>query len=81
MIGEMLRLSELHRANRIWGGLVLAVAIFSMIPLIAASMSVRVDEPWPVLLSGEPDGVDPGFAALQRRAQDSLEKLIQSEPS
>lgn len=67
--------------RRIWGGLVLAVAVFSMIPLIAVSMSARVDEPWPVLLSGEADNIDPELAALQRRAQDSLEKLIRSEPS
>jgi len=77
----MLASPGLRTNRRIWGGLVLAVAVFSMIPLIAASTSARVDVPWPVLLSGEFDSVDPELAALQRRAQDSLEKLIQSEPS
>ena len=64
--------------RRPWSGLVLSIVVFLMVPLSAATNRNPSDEPWPVLLSSEPAPVDPGFAALQHRANASLEKLIQS---
>jgi hypothetical protein len=64
--------------RRPWSGLVLSIVVFLTVPFSAATNRNPGDEPWPALLSSEPAPVDPGFAALQHRANASLEKLIQS---
>jgi hypothetical protein len=64
--------------RRPWSRLVLGIAVFSMIPLMAATNSARTSEPWPAMLSDEPASIDPSVAALQLRASESLEKLVLS---
>lgn len=64
--------------SRPWSGLGLSIVIFLMVPFSAATNLNPADEPWPALLSNEPAPVDPTFAALQHRANASLEKLVQS---
>jgi hypothetical protein len=64
--------------TRSWSGLALSTVVFLMVPFPAATNLNSGNELWPVLLSSEPAAVDPDFAALQHRANASLEKLIQS---
>jgi hypothetical protein len=64
-----------------WSGLIASIIVFSVFPWSAANNLDRMDEPWPVLLSDEPAPADPAVAALQRRAEASLEKLVQSARS
>jgi len=65
--------------RRPWSRLILGIIFFSMIPLIEAADSPRTSasEPWPNLLMHEPASIDPSIAALQQRANASLEKLVQ----
>ena len=65
--------------RRPWSRLILAIAIFSMVPLVAATDSPRMSasEPWPDLLTHEPASIEPSVAALQQRANASLENLVQ----
>ena len=62
-----------------WSRLILGIIFFSMVPLIEAADSPRTGagEPWPNLLIHEPANIDPSVAALQQRANASLEKLVQ----
>ena len=62
---------------RCWNGL--AVGVFAIALMqIAGTETGRVDEPWPTLISSEPPNMVPGFAALQQRANVSLENLVQA---
>ena len=65
--------------RRPWSRLILGIIFFSMVPLIEAADSPRMGagEPWPNLLMHEPASIDPSIAALQQRANASLEKLVQ----
>ena len=63
--------------RRPWSRLILGIIFFSMVPLIEAADSPRTSEHWPNLLMHEPASIDPSIAALQQRANASLEKLIQ----
>jgi hypothetical protein len=67
-----------HAGTRRWNGLVLGIIVVVVAHLSAATNTGRIDEPWPVLLSSEPAGIDPGVTLLQHRAQGSLDKLMQS---
>jgi len=60
-------------------GLLASIIVFSLVPWSAANHSNRIDETWPALLLDDSAPADPVFAALQLRAQASLEKLMQSE--
>jgi hypothetical protein len=64
--------------GRAWNALVVGAVIFFMDPLSAATDAARRDTPWPALLSAEPAAVDPHVAALQRRANVALERLLSS---
>lgn len=59
-------------------GLALGVIVICMAPLIAVMEGSSVDEPWPSLLTNEPESVDPSVAMLQLRANLTLERLVQS---
>ena len=59
-------------------GVILGIIVALMVHLTAGPNAVRMDEPWPQLLSGEPAGSDPGFTLLQQRANGALEKLVLS---
>ena len=63
---------------RCWNGLVLGLFAVAVVHLTAITGAGRVDEAWPVLLSNGQVGIDPGVAALQQRANGSLERLVQS---
>ena len=65
--------------RRPWSRLILGIIFFSMVPLIEAADSPRMgaSEPWLSLLMHEPANIDPSVAALQQRANASLEKLVQ----
>ncbi len=67
-----------HMNARRWNGLALGILVAVMVHLTAATNASRLDEPWPMLLSGEPASIEPHVAALQQRAHGSLEKLTQS---
>ena len=67
-----------HMNTRRWNGLVLGLVIVAMAHLTAATNVGRLGEPWPVLLTSEPTGIDPAVALLHQRASGSLEKLVQS---
>jgi len=67
-----------HMNARRWNGLALGILVAVMVHLTAATNASRMDEPWPMLLSNEPAGINPHVAALQQRANGSLEKLMQS---
>ena len=64
--------------SRRWHGLVLGIVIVVAAHMTATPDAGRIEEPWPMLLSGEPGRLDPGVARLQQRANGSLEKLLQS---
>jgi hypothetical protein len=64
--------------TRRWHGLALAVVIVMTTHMTVAPDASRIEEPWPMLLSGEPVSLDPGVAVLQQRASGSLEKLLRS---
>jgi hypothetical protein len=66
---------------RRWNGLVLGLVVAVMVHLTVATDAGRIDEPWPMLLSSELAGIDPGVALLHQRASGSLEKLVQSARS
>jgi hypothetical protein len=63
--------------TRRWHGLALAILIVVTMHMTVAP-NAGIEEPWPMLLSGEPTSLDPGVAMLQQRANGSLEKLLQS---
>ncbi len=63
---------------RSWNGLAFGIIVVLMVHLSAGTDSGRINEPWPKLLSGEPASVDPGVAALQQRANVSLDNLVRS---
>ena len=67
--------------GRGWNGLVVAAIFFFMDPLSAATNPAHREMPWPALLAAAPAPVDPGIAALQRRALASLERLLSSAQS
>lgn len=62
---------------RRWNGLALGILVAAMMHLTTTN-AIRVDEPWPMLLSGESMGIDPSLALLQQRAAGSLDRLVQS---
>lgn len=61
-----------------WSGLIASIIVFSVMPWSTAHNLNVVDEPWPPLLSAASTPADPAIAALQHRAEVSLEKLMQS---
>ena len=72
-------MSMILSANtRRWHGLALAILIVVTMHMTVAPDTGRIEEPWPMLLSGEPGSLDPGVVILQQRANGSLEKLLQS---
>ena len=64
--------------RRAWSGLALGIIVYFMAPLSAVTNPDQAGGPWPALLSVEPTSVDPGFLALQHRANMSLERLVGS---
>ena len=68
--------SFLHRP--VLARLALGIVVLSMVPLVAATDSPRTTagEPWPDLMSIEAGSIDATVAALQQRANDSLEQLV-----
>jgi hypothetical protein len=74
-----MNMSMIARMNtRRWNGLVLGLVLVAMAHLTAATNTVGLDEPWPMLLASEPVSNDPAVALLHQRASGSLEKLVQS---
>ena len=72
-------MSMIVTANtRRWHGLGLAILIVLTMRITVGPDASRTEEPWPILLSGEPASLDPGVAVLQQRANGSLERLLQS---
>ncbi len=63
---------------RCWNGLTMGLIVITAVHLAALTSTERADEVWPALLSNEPVEVDPNFAALQQRANGSLERLVQA---
>jgi hypothetical protein len=66
--------------SRRWGNLIIGLFVICTAPLTAATDAGRVDDPWPILLSGEQTS-DLRIAMLQYRANATLEKLVQSTPA
>jgi hypothetical protein len=71
-LSKILTMNDCRR-NGLALGLILAV-IAQLIPATSAS---RNEEPWPMLLAGDPAGVDPSVVLLRQRASDSLQRLMQ----
>lgn len=64
-----------------WNGLVLGLIVAVMAHMTAVSDARRGEEPWPMLLAGEPAGGDPDLALLHQRASGALERLVQAAHS
>lgn len=62
--------------SRRWNSIALAVIATAIIQLSAPGDTGRFDDPWPVLLTSGPLNTDPGFAALQQRANLSLQRAM-----
>jgi hypothetical protein len=71
-----------HVDTRRRNGLVFGIIVV-MAHLSVATYAGRRDQPWPVeswpmLLSSDPISIDPVVALLHQRANESLDKLVQS---
>ena len=64
--------------SRCWNGLAIGLFVVTVVHLAAVTSTETASDVWPVLLSNEPAAADPNFAALQQRANGSLERLVQA---
>jgi hypothetical protein len=69
-------------SNRTWSAFAVGAMMIAIAPTLVVSQPDRADdpwkEPWPVLL-GRPAAVEPELAALQRRIDASLERLLKPD--
>jgi hypothetical protein len=59
-------------------GLLLSVLVLIMVPLSATTEQAPRFDPWPDLLAEPSTPPAPQFAALQQRANEALERLLQA---
>jgi hypothetical protein len=68
-------------SNRTWSAFAVGALMIAIAPTLVVSQPDRADnpwaEPWPALLD-RPAAVEPELAALQRRIDASLERLLKS---
>jgi hypothetical protein len=67
-----------HVDTRRRNGLAFGIIVVVMAHLSAATYAGRPTESWPMLLSSDPVSIDPVVALLHQRANESLDKLVQS---
>ena len=68
-----------RRQGRLWNGAVLGLLVAGMMQFSGTTNANRNAEPWPAMLGTASNNPDPGFVALQTRANAALERLVQSE--